>query len=74
MWTSDPKDGLDVANRLEVGNVWINECVRTLPGGEYFQGWKQSGIPSSMSRLQMFTKKKTIVAHRSCEPRAHWFC
>ncbi len=74
VWTSDPKDGLDVANRLEVGNVWINECVRTLPGGEYFQGWKQSGIPSSMSRLQMFTKKKTIVAHRSCEPRAHWFC
>lgn len=74
VWTSDPDRGLDVADKLEAGNVWINECVRTLPGGEYFQGWKQSGIPSSMSRLQMFTKKKTIVAHRSCEPRAHWFC
>ncbi len=74
VWTSDPDRGLDVADKLEAGNVWINECVRTLPGGEFFQGWKQSGIPSSMSRLQMFTKKKTIVAHRSCEPRAHWFC
>jgi acyl-CoA reductase-like NAD-dependent aldehyde dehydrogenase len=74
VWTSDAERGLEVADRLEAGNVWINECVRTLPGGEYFQGWKQSGIPSSMSRLQMFTKKKTVVAHRSREPRAHWFC
>lgn len=74
IWTSHIERGEEIAHRLEVGNVWINECVRTLPGGEYFQGWKQSGIPSSMSRLQMFTKKKTIVAHRSCEPRAHWFC
>ncbi|MBI0584415.1 MAG: aldehyde dehydrogenase [Methanomassiliicoccus sp.] len=73
VWTSDPERGAEIAQELEAGNVWINECVRTLPGGEYFQGWKQSGIPSSMSRLQMFTKKKTVVAHRSCEPRAHWF-
>jgi acyl-CoA reductase-like NAD-dependent aldehyde dehydrogenase len=74
VWTADPERGLEIAQRLDAGNVWINECVRTLPGGEYFQGWKQSGIPSSMSRLQMLTKKKTIVVHRSCEPRAHWFC
>jgi len=73
VWTSDYERGLEIADKLEAGNVWINECVRTLPGGEYFQGWKQSGIPSSMSRLQMFTKKRTVVAHRSCEPRAHWF-
>jgi acyl-CoA reductase-like NAD-dependent aldehyde dehydrogenase len=74
VWTSDPERGMEIAQRLEVGNVWINECVRTLPGGEYFQGWKHSGIPSSMSRLQMFTKKKTVVVHRSREPRKHWFC
>jgi acyl-CoA reductase-like NAD-dependent aldehyde dehydrogenase len=74
VWTSDPEAGVEMAGKLDAGNIWVNECVRTLPGGEYFQGWKQSGIPSSMSRLQMFTKKKTIVAHRSCEPRAHWFC
>jgi acyl-CoA reductase-like NAD-dependent aldehyde dehydrogenase len=73
VWTRDAEKGESIARRLEAGNVWINECVRTLPGGEYFQGWKQSGIPSSMSRLQMFTKKRTVVAHVSCEPRAHWF-
>jgi acyl-CoA reductase-like NAD-dependent aldehyde dehydrogenase len=73
VWTSDPRHGEEIARQLDAGNVWINECVRTLPGGEYFQGWKCSGIPSSMSRLQMFTKKKTIVTHRSCQPRAHWF-
>lgn len=73
VWTSDMGRGEDIARRLEAGNIWINECVRTLPGGEYFQGWKCSGIPSSMSRLQMFTKKKVVVTNRSCEPRAHWF-
>ncbi len=73
IWTSDAERGEGLARDLEAGNIWINECVRTLPGGEYFQGWKQSGIPSSMSRLQMFTKKKTVVDHRSGEPRAHWF-
>jgi acyl-CoA reductase-like NAD-dependent aldehyde dehydrogenase len=73
IWTSDFERGEVLAGQLEAGNIWINECVRTLPGGEYFQGWKQSGVPSSMSRLQMFTKKKTVVGHRSCEPRPHWF-
>lgn len=73
IWTGDLDRGERLAREIEAGNIWINECVRTLPGGEYFQGWKQSGIPSSMSRLQMFTKKKTVVDHRSCEPRAHWF-
>jgi acyl-CoA reductase-like NAD-dependent aldehyde dehydrogenase len=73
IWTKDMEKGWELAKRLEAGNIWINECVRTLPCGEYFQGWKQSAIPSSMSRLQMFTKKKTVVAHSSCQPRAHWF-
>ncbi len=73
VWTRDWQKGMLIARQLEAGNVWVNECVRTLPGGEYFQGWKQSGIPSSMSRLQMFTKKQMTVVNRSSEPRAHWF-
>ncbi len=73
VWTRDCQKGEFIARQLEAGNVWINECVRTLPGGEYFQGWKQSGIPSSMSRLQMFTKKQMVVTNRSPEPRVHWF-
>lgn len=73
VWTRDYQKGEFIARQLEVGNVWVNECVRTLPGGEYFQGWKQSSIPSSMSRLQMFTKKQMLVTNRSPEPRVHWF-
>lgn len=72
IWTRDMDKGSALARRMEAGNVWINECVRTLPCGEYFQGWKQSSIPSSMSRLQMFTKKRTVVSNASCEPRKHW--
>jgi acyl-CoA reductase-like NAD-dependent aldehyde dehydrogenase len=73
VWTRDCHKGELIARQLEAGNIWINECVRTLPGGEYFQGWKQSGIPSSMSRLQMFTKKQMVVINRSPDPRVHWF-
>jgi acyl-CoA reductase-like NAD-dependent aldehyde dehydrogenase len=73
VWTADFERGERLARQLEAGNVWINECVRTLPCGELFQGWKQSGIPSSQKRLDMFLKKRTIVSHRSCEPRGHWF-
>jgi succinate-semialdehyde dehydrogenase/glutarate-semialdehyde dehydrogenase len=73
IWTSDPEAGEALAERLEVGNVWINDCVRTLPCGELFQGWKQSGIPSSQRRLEMFVKKRTIITRRSCEPRPSWF-
>lgn len=73
IWTRDADRGERIARRMEVGNVWVNECVRTLPCGEYFQGWKQSGIASPMSRLEMFLKKRTVVVNRACGPRAHWF-
>ncbi len=73
IWTRDIEKGLALAERMEAGNVWINDCIRTLPCGEYFQGWKQSSIPSTMSRLQMFMKKRTVILNRSSEPRGYWF-
>ena len=73
IWTRDMEKGLALAEQMEAGNVWINDCIRTLPGGEFFQGWKQSGIPSSMSRLQMFTKKRTVISNSSIDPRGYWF-
>lgn len=73
IWTSDYEAGEALARRLEAGNVWINDCIRTLPCGELFQGWKQSGIPSSQRRLEMFVKKRTVITRRSCEPRPSWF-
>lgn len=73
VWTRDLERGEAIARQLEVGTVWINDCIRTLPGGEYFQGWKQSSIPSSMSRLQMFTKKQVTIMNLSHGAKAHWF-
>ena len=73
IWTKDQVKALRLARSLEAGNVWINDCGRSLTCGEFFQGWKQSGIPSSQRRIQMFLKKKSVIDHLKCEPRANWF-
>jgi len=73
VWTRDQAKALRLARSLEAGNVWINDCGRSLSCGEFFQGWKQSGIPSSQRRIQMFLKKKSVIDHLKCEPRANWF-
>ena len=73
VWTKDQAKALRLARSLEAGNVWINDCGRSLSCGEFFQGWKQSGIPSSQRRIQMFLKKKSVIDHLKCEPRTNWF-
>jgi succinate-semialdehyde dehydrogenase/glutarate-semialdehyde dehydrogenase/succinyl-CoA reductase len=73
VWTCDPVKGESIARRLEAGNVWINEHGRTINCGELFQGWKCSGIASTNRRITLFMKKRTIVNHRSCQARPHWF-
>jgi acyl-CoA reductase-like NAD-dependent aldehyde dehydrogenase len=73
IWTGDRTKASRLATSLEAGNVWINDCGRSLTCGEFFQGWKQSGIASSQRRIQMFLKKKTVIDHLKCEPRPNWF-
>ncbi len=73
IWTKDQVKAMRLASSLEAGNVWINDCGRSLPCGEFFQGWKQSGIASSQRRIQMFLKKRTVIDHLKCEPRPNWF-
>jgi acyl-CoA reductase-like NAD-dependent aldehyde dehydrogenase len=73
IWTKDQERAKRLAASLEAGNVWINDCGRSLSCGEFFQGWKQSGIPSSQRRIQMFLKKKSVIDHLKCEPRPSWF-
>jgi acyl-CoA reductase-like NAD-dependent aldehyde dehydrogenase len=73
IWTKDQAKAMKLAASLEAGNVWINDCGRSLNCGEFFQGWKQSGIPSSQRRIQMFLKKKSVIDHLKCEPRPNWF-
>ncbi len=73
IWTKDQVKANRLASSLEAGNIWINDCGRSLNCGEFFQGWKQSGIPSSQRRIQMFLKKKSVIDHMKCEPRPNWF-
>jgi succinate-semialdehyde dehydrogenase/glutarate-semialdehyde dehydrogenase/succinyl-CoA reductase len=73
IWTKDQQRAMKLAASLEAGNVWINDCGRSLSCGEFFQGWKQSGIPSSQRRIQMFLKKKSVIDHLRCDPRPNWF-
>lgn len=42
-FTKDLKRGVQVANRLQVGTVWVN-CVNVLHPGVPYGGFKQSGI------------------------------
>lgn len=72
IWTSDVIKGNVMASHMEAGTIWINECGRTLTGGEYFQGWKDSGMASSQDRLSRFLKKRAIIHHCSSAPREHW--
>jgi len=73
VWSTNVERAAQLASRLQVGNVWINEFGRSLNCGEYFQGCKSSGIASSQERLMMFLKKKTVIAHTTSEPRKSWF-
>lgn len=72
IWTKDATKGQELASKMESGMVWINECGRTLTCGDYFQGWKSSGIASASDRLTMFMKKKAIIHNCSNVPRVNW--
>jgi acyl-CoA reductase-like NAD-dependent aldehyde dehydrogenase len=72
IWTQDQAKARRIASRLQSGYVWINEWGRTLVAGEYFNGWKSSGLASSSDRLMMFMKKRAVIEHFSNEPRASW--
>jgi acyl-CoA reductase-like NAD-dependent aldehyde dehydrogenase len=73
IWTRDQSKAMRIVSSLEAGNIWINDCGRSLICGEFFQGWKQSGIASSQRRIQMFLKKRSVIDHLKCEPRPSWF-
>jgi len=73
IWTQDQLKAQKIAEKLDVGMVWINDSNAALPGGIYYGGTKQSGIASSQNRILSFMKKKTILANREIEVRDWWF-
>jgi acyl-CoA reductase-like NAD-dependent aldehyde dehydrogenase len=62
VWTRDIDRALRVAQRLEVGYVWINDVETRYPGVP-FGGWKQSGLGvehNLAADILSFTRSKSI--------------
>jgi acyl-CoA reductase-like NAD-dependent aldehyde dehydrogenase len=78
VWTSDIATGIDVARRIQAGNVCVNDCilnagVQSLP----FGGIKQSGVGSrhgSERGLHAFCYTKAVMIEtRKRNKEAAWF-
>ena len=73
VWTQDFVKASRIADSLDVGMVWVNDSNFPLVCGEYFRGWKLSGIPSSSDRLSQFLKSKVVLSFKSRSKRDWWF-
>lgn len=62
VWTKDIVAGLRIAERMETGNVWINEGIALSPLAA-FSGRKQSGLgaENGIEGLMAYTESKTFV-------------
>ncbi|MBB4613037.1 aldehyde dehydrogenase family protein [Novosphingobium taihuense] len=63
VWTSDVALGIEIANRLETGTVWINDNLQNGPHIP-FAGAKQSGlgVENGLDGLREFTWRRTVFA------------
>lgn len=63
VWTSNPARGLEVAKRLEVGTVWVNNHI-DVRADIPFGGAKQSGLGVELGQdgLEEFTQATVIYA------------
>jgi acyl-CoA reductase-like NAD-dependent aldehyde dehydrogenase len=72
LYTRDLKWAWETADRLEAGNVWINNYFN-LAAGSPFGGFKESGIGSEFCHetLNMYTHLKAITVQTGVKPA--WF-
>ncbi|MET4538370.1 aldehyde dehydrogenase (NAD+) [Arthrobacter bambusae] len=72
VYTSNLKNAMATADRLEAGSVWINSYFN-LASGSPFGGFKESGIGSEYCHetLNMYTHLKSITVQN--EPSEAWF-
>ena len=72
VYTSNLKNALVTADRLQAGNVWINQYVN-MHDGVPFGGYKESGIGREMGKeaLHMYTQQKSITMAFDVPPS--WF-
>lgn len=66
VWSSDEAAALSVADRLEAGTVWINDCHYLSPLAP-FAGLKQSGLgcEGGLEGLQEFSAPRTTFIRRA---------
>jgi acyl-CoA reductase-like NAD-dependent aldehyde dehydrogenase len=67
--TTDLENGLNVANQIEAGSVWINSYFN-FQSGAPFGGYKNSGVGREYSKeaLDAYSQSKTIVAAYKMPP------
>ncbi|MDZ7587904.1 MAG: aldehyde dehydrogenase family protein [Parasphingorhabdus sp.] len=65
VWTSNPDEGVRVAEQLETGTVWVNEYLHLSPFAP-FGGHKQSGFGAEYGKegLKEFTYSQVITVKR----------
>ena len=65
VWTNDPDKGVEIAEQLETGTVWVNEFLHLNPLAS-FGGHKQSGfgVEYGMEGLKEFTYAQVITVKR----------
>ena len=65
VWTSDPAKGVEIAEQLETGTVWVNEFMHLSPFAP-FGGHKQSGFGAEygIEGLKEFTYPQVITVKK----------
>ncbi|MEM7217351.1 MAG: aldehyde dehydrogenase family protein [Pseudomonadota bacterium] len=65
VWTNDPDKGVEIAEQLETGTVWVNEFLHLSPFSP-FGGHKQSGfgVEYGIEGLKEFTYAQVITVKR----------
>lgn len=68
VWSADTAKGLEVAQQLEAGTVWVNEALGLSPFVT-FAGHKQSGLgaESGQEGLLAYTTPQTIAVRQSAD-------
>ncbi|MBE5074801.1 aldehyde dehydrogenase family protein [Erythrobacteraceae bacterium E2-1 Yellow Sea] len=69
VWTGNPDKGVEIAEQLETGTVWINEYLHLSPMAP-FGGHKQSGFGAEygLEGLKEFTYPQVITLKRDFTP------
>ena len=76
VWTEDRDRGVSIANRLQAGNVCINDCIVSYAvTGLPFGGVKESGIGRvhGPEGLREFTTVKAVLGQKVRTPRELWW-